>query len=174
MERRGLVQVYTGTGKGKTTAALGLGLRAAGHGWKVCMIQFMKGKINYGELEGVERVEGMTIEQFGRPDFVDKENPAQVDIDWARKGFERAREIMASGECDMIILDEINVAVDFNLLKEEEVLEMIRNRPAHLEAILTGRYASPGIINIADLVSVVSEVKHPYMENIPAREGIDF
>ena len=171
---RGMVQVYTGTGKGKTTAALGLGLRSAGHGRKVYAIQFMKGKINYGELEAVKSLPGMELEQFGRPDFVDKENPAQVDIDWARKGFDRAKEIIRSGEYDLVILDEINVAVDFKLLTEDEVLGLIKNRPNHVEIVMTGRYASPGIINAADLVTVMAEVKHPYTRDVPIREGIDF
>jgi len=170
----GIVQLYTGTGKGKTTAALGLGLRAAGHGWKVLVIQFMKGKINYGELQSVKHIPGMSIEQFGRPDFVDKDNPAQVDIDLAVQGFQRAKEAISSEEYNMLILDEINVAVDFKLLDVTDVLELVENRPPNLDMVLTGRYAPRALVDLADLVTVMAEVKHPYAQGIDARQGIDF
>lgn len=173
-DRRGMVQVYTGNGKGKTTASLGLGLRALGHGWKVYMIQFMKGRINYGELEAVKNLPSFTIEQFGRPDFVDKENPAQVDIDFAQQGLARAKEVVSGGKYDMVILDEMNVALDYKLVPEEEVLAMIKNRPEHVEIVLTGRNAPESILAIADLVSRVGEEKHPYQKGVQAREGIEF
>ena len=172
-KRTGLVQLYTGNGKGKTTAALGLALRACGKGMKVYVIQFMKGRINYGELESAKLLPGMVIEQFGRPEFVDKANPAKEDIELARKGLERAKEIVTSGEYDIVILDEINIALDYSLIPEKEVVEMIRTRPLHVEIVLTGRYAPPALIDLADLVSVVAEVKHPYMKGIESRDGID-
>ena len=173
-KRQGLVQVYTGNGKGKTTASIGLAVRSAGKGHRVIMIQFMKGKINYGELKGLSQLEGASIEQYGRPDFVDKANPAQVDIDWAVQGLARAKEVVSSGEYDLVILDELNIALDYKLVPLQEVLEMIKGRPSHVELVLTGRYAPPEIIDLADLLTVMTEVKHPYMKGVDAREGIEF
>ncbi len=173
-KRRGLVQVYTGNGKGKTTAALGQVLRAVGKGHRAIIIQFMKGQIAYGELTSVGHLPGAEIEQYGRPDFVNKKDPEQVDIDLARKGLERAKEVVMSGEYDMVVLDEMNITLDYRLVREDEVLELIGNRPEHVELILTGRYAPPSIINIADLVTYMCEVKHPYMAGVEAREGIEF
>ena len=173
-KRPGLVQVYTGNGKGKTTAALGLVLRAVGKGHKAIVIQFMKGQINYGELEAIKHLPGAEIEQYGRPDFVDKKNPAAIDIELARKGFERAKDAVLSGKYDLVVLDELNIALDYKLLDEGEVIELIKSKPEHVELVLTGRYAPPSIINIADLVTVMCEVKHPYMVGIAAREGIEF
>ena len=172
--RPGLIQVYTGTGKGKTTAALGLALRASGKGHKVYIIQFMKGQIKYGELAAVQHLPNVTIEQFGRPDFVDKEKPAQVDIDFAVQGFARAKEIVSSGEYDLVVLDELNIALDYRLLDKKEVIALLKSKPAHVELVLTGRYAPPEIIDVADLVTVMSEVKHPYQKGIDAREGIEY
>ncbi len=173
-KRRGLIQVYTGMGKGKTTAALGLALRASGKGHKVHIIQFMKGQIKYGELEAVKHLPGVEIEQFGRPDFVNKEKPEQIDIDLARKGFERAKYIINSGEHDLVVLDELNIAMDYKLLGEDEVIEMLKNRPEHVEVVLTGRYAPVSIVILADLVTEMIEIKHPYKEGVEAREGIEF
>ena len=169
----GLIQVYTGTGKGKTTAALGLSLRACGKGLSVFIIQFMKGRINYGELKSIDRLPGATIEQYGRPDFVDRKEPAQIDIDLARKGLERAKNIIASGDHDIVVLDELNVALDYKLIPEEEVIEMLEKRPDNVEVVITGRDAPRSMIDIADLVSVISEVKHPYRCGLHSREGID-
>ena len=172
-ERQGLIQVYTGDGKGKTTAALGLSLRASGKGFKVKIIQFMKGRINYGELEAVKSLPGVSIEQYGRPDFVNKADPAREDLELARQGLDRAKEVISSGEYDIVVLDEMNIALDYSLVPEEEVVEMLLGKPRHVEIVLTGRYAPPALIDMADLVSVVDEVKHPYMLGIEAREGID-
>lgn len=172
-DRKGLIQVYTGTGKGKTTAALGLTLRACGKGYRVHIIQFMKGRINYGELASIEHVPGATIEQCGRPDFVDRKNPARVDIDMAREGLERAKKIISAGETDIVVLDEMNVALDYKLVPEDEVIAMLKARPEHVEIVLTGRDAPRSVIDIADLVSVISEVKHPYRAGLHSREGID-
>lgn len=172
--RTGLVHVYTGTGKGKTTAALGLVMRSVGHGHKAIVIQFMKGEIKYGELNSIGELKGADIEQYGRPDFVNKEDPAQVDIDLAHEGFQRAKEVISSGEYDLVVLDEMNVALDYGLLDEEDVIEMIEGRPDGIEVVLTGRSASPSIIDIADLVTVMAEVKHPYMKGIEGREGIEY
>jgi cob(I)alamin adenosyltransferase len=173
-ERRGTVQVYTGDGKGKTTAALGLALRAVGHGLSVYMLQFMKGSSNYGELTSAAKLRGFIIEQSGRDEFVDKKNPAQVDIDLAAQGLEKARAAVAGGDYDIVILDEINVAVDFGLISIEDVLSLIETRPPHVELVLTGRSAHPNVVRAADLVSEVLNIKHHYDAGVEAREGIEF
>ena len=173
-ERHGTVQVYTGDGKGKTTAALGLALRAVGHGLSVYVIQFMKGSSNYGELDSARRLSGFVIEQSGRDEFVDKQNPAEIDIELAQAGIARAREIVAGGEYDFVVLDEINVALDFGLVSLKQVLELIGARPPHVELVLTGRSAHPEIVMVADLVSEVLKIKHHYDAGVEAREGIEF
>ncbi|MGI6215915.1 MAG: cob(I)yrinic acid a,c-diamide adenosyltransferase [Syntrophomonadaceae bacterium] len=171
---KGLVFVHTGNGKGKTTAALGLALRAIGYGRKVLMIQFMKGR-NYGELYAAEKyLPNLTLYKCGQDSFVMKNNPSQLDIELARKGLEMAKEAVSSGEYDMIILDEINVALDFNLIPLEEVIELIKNKPEKLDLGLTGRYAPKEIIELADLVTEMKEIKHPYSKGIPAREGFEY
>ena len=172
-QEKGYVHIYTGPGKGKTTAALGLGLRAAGAGLKVHIIQFMKGR-RYSEINTIDKIPNMTISQHGRDVFVFKEKPEQIDVDLARKGFEFAKKIVKDGKYDMIILDEINVAVDYNLIPVEEVLKFIIEKPEKLELVLTGRYAHPEIIKIADLVTEMLEIKHPYHNGLKARKGVDF
>ena len=170
---KGLVHIYTGPGKGKTTAALGLGLRAAGAGNKVHVVQFMKGR-RYSEIDSIEKLPNFTISQHGRDEFVSKENPEKIDIDLAQNGFSYAKEIVKSGKYDLIILDEINVAIDFNLISLEDVLKLINEKPKKLELVLTGRYADPKLIQIADVVTEMLEIKHPYQRGIMARKGIDF
>ena len=171
--KKGYIHVYTGNGKGKTTSSLGLGIRAAGAGYKVHMIQFMKGR-RYSELDGLEHVDNFTISQHGRDEFVNKENPEQIDIDLAQEGFSKTKELIKSNKYDMIILDEINVAVDFNLISLEDILKLIGEKPEKLELVLTGRYANPEIVKIADYVSEVLEIKHPYQDGVEARKGVDF
>ena len=170
---QGLVQLYTGNGKGKTTTALGVGLRAAGHGFVVYMIQFMKGQINYGELEAVKHLPNFTIRQFGRPDFVDKANPDPIDVQFAKEALAHAKTLIEEGKIDFLILDEVNVALDFGLISVDEVIDLIKSRPAKMELILTGRYAPRALIDMADLVSEVKEVKHPYQKGIAARKGVE-
>jgi cob(I)alamin adenosyltransferase len=171
---RGLVMVLTGNGKGKTTSALGQALRALGHGFKVYMVQFMKGR-KYGEVLAAEKhLPGLTVEQFGLDSFVMRDNPAPVDIELAQEGLERAQEIIVSNAYDMVILDEINVAIDFRLISLASVLELIKNKPMELTLILTGRYAPPEIVEIADMVSEIKEIKHPYASGIKDRAGIEF
>lgn len=172
--RIGTVQIYTGDGKGKTTAAIGQAIRAIGHNFKVIMLQFMKGKINYGELEACKHMSGFIIEQWGRPDFVNKNNPAKEDIELAQRGLARAKEVIQSGIYDMVILDEMNVALDFGLIPLDEIIELIRNKPKQVELILTGRYAPKEIIKLADLVTEMHEIKHHYQKGIRAREGIEY
>lgn len=173
-KRIGTIQVYTGNGKGKTTAALGQAMRAAGHGLQAIMIQFMKGKINYGELEAAKKLPGFTIEQYGLSTFVDKDNPSKEDKELAKKGFERAQEVVMSGDYDLVILDEINVAVDYGLVSLSGLLDLIKTKPEHIELILTGRYAAKKIIEIADTVTEMKEKKHHLQKSIQARKGIEY
>ncbi|EMR73577.1 cob(I)yrinic acid a,c-diamide adenosyltransferase [Thermoplasmatales archaeon SCGC AB-539-N05] len=170
---KGYIHVYTGPGKGKTTAALGLGLRAAGADLKVCMVQFMKGK-RYSELNSAEQLSNFTIVQYGRDEFVSKENPEQIDIDFALKGFAYVQEIVKNGKHDMVILDEINVAIDYNLIPLDDVLKLIEEKPEKVELILTGRYAHPELVKNADLVTEMLEIKHPYQKGVLARKGVDY
>lgn len=171
---KGLIHIYTGDGKGKTTAAIGLGIRAAGHGLKVCMLQFMKGRVNYGELETVKLIPNFTIVQFGRPEFVNKANPEKIDIEGAEEALQHAREIISGGKYDVVILDEVNVAVDFGLISPEDVLEIMRKKPEHVELIMTGRNAKQEFIDAADLVTEMREIKHYYSNGVEARQGIEF
>lgn len=170
---RGLIHVYTGNGKGKTTAALGLALRAVGAGLKVIVIQFMKGR-RYSELEAISGIENLTIEQYGRDEFVSKEKPAGVDMELAHKGLDRAREVIGLGEKDVVILDEINVALDFKLVLIDEVLRLIAEKPSHVELVLTGRYAPPELVRMADFVTEMLDIRHPFEKGVQARKGIDW
>ena len=170
---KGLIHVYTGPGKGKTTAALGLGMRAAGAGLQVYMIQFMKGR-RYSELNAAEHLPNFTIKQFGRDEFVSKEKPEQIDIDFAQQGFQHAKTIITSDKYDVVILDELNVAVDYNLITVYDVLQLLREKPKKVELVLTGRYAHPLLVKDADLVTEMLEIKHPYQNGVMARKGIDF
>lgn len=173
-KRIGTFQVYTGDGKGKTTAALGQALRAWGHGQRILVIQFMKGRINYGELVAAEELDGFDIIQMGRETFVSRENPDRVDIEMARDALRLLEENIASGDYDMIIADEINVALDFGLIELGPVLELINSKPVELELVFTGRDAHPEIIEVADLVSEVQEIKHHYKDGVSAREGVEY
>ena len=180
----GLIQVYTGNGKGKTTCALGAGLRAAGHGLEGLMISFMKAKvairgdtsdINYGEFKSIEQIPNFTIRPVGRETFVDKENPDPVDVKMAQEGLEIARDALRNHSCDVLILDEINVAVEWNLFSLEDQLGLLDIRPSGVELIMTGRYARQEIIDAADMVTEMREVKHYYKtRKITARRGFEF
>ena len=169
-----MIQIYTGNGKGKTTASLGLALRAVGHSFRVIMIQFMKGKINYGELESAKMLPNLTIEQYGRPDFVNPENPDKIDIDLAKQALERSKEIIKNQKYDMVILDEVNVAISFGLINVSEVIDIIKQTPSKTELILTGRNAPQELEKYADLISEVREIKHHFKEGISARKGIEY
>lgn len=174
MKDLGLIQVYTGNGKGKTTASLGLAFRACGHGFKTCMLQFMKECADYGEVKAARHLPGFTVIQVGRNDFVDLANPDPVDVKLARDGWEKAKEIIDSGRFDIVILDEINVAMACGLLAAAEVAAFLTAARRPVEIILTGRYAPPEIIAIAHLVTEMQEVKHPYQQGVAARQGIDY
>ena len=172
---KGLLIVYTGDGKGKTTAALGQALRAIGHGLQVLVIQFMKGDKNYGEVKAArDHLPALTIEQWGRTSFVSKERPEDEDIELAQQALARGVELAQTGDYDMVILDEVNVAVDFNLVTVEEVLQALDQFPENTHVVLTGRYAPPSFLERADLVSEVREVKHHYSAGIQAQPGIEF
>jgi cob(I)alamin adenosyltransferase len=171
---RGCVQVYTGNCKGKTTAALGLALRAVGRELMVCMIQFMKGGGPYGEHLAAERLAPyLTIIQTGREGWVNRDNPDPEDIRLAREALNKAKDALIGGRYDMLILDEINGAVSFGLLPVEDVLELIALRPERVELVLTGRNAHGKIIAAADLVTEMTEIKHYYKAGVPARIGIE-
>jgi cob(I)alamin adenosyltransferase len=172
--KKGLVHVYTGLGKGKTTAALGQALRAAGQGLKVYIVQFMKGWPYYGELGTVDKPANVTIKQFGRPDYVNKRNPDPVDIRLAEKALAYSRELITSGEYDLVILDEINVALEWKLIQLDDVLQLLDEKPDDVELILTGRYAHPEVLARADLVTEMREIKHPYQRGLISRRGIDY
>jgi len=174
IKRRGYIQVYTGSGKGKTTAALGLALRAAGHKQRVYIGQFLKGQM-YGELLSAKLLAPyITIEQFGRTGFIHvTKDPDKEDIQKAKRGLKRCLDAMLSLKYRIIVLDEINVAVYFNLLTEKEVLEFLGQKPEGVEVILTGRYAPATFIKRADLVTEMKEKKHYYKKGVKAREGIE-
>jgi cob(I)alamin adenosyltransferase len=172
-ERTGYVQVYTGDGKGKTTAALGLALRAAGHGLHTYIGQFMKGQ-PYGELVALRDHPFITIEQYGDPRCIRREEVTPMHVAQAHAGLERARAAMLSGQYDLVVLDEVNVAVWFGLLAVAEVLALLDQRPASVEMVLTGRRAPQELLERADLVTEMHEVKHYYQQGVMAREGIEW
>ncbi len=166
--------MYTGNGKGKTTASLGLALRATGRELKVCMIQFMKGGGPYGEQMAAERLAPfLTIIQTGRPGWVKKDNPHEADKQLAAEALELAAKTVEGGEYDLVILDEINGAVSMGLVPVEGVLDLMRKKPHHVELVLTGRNAPESVIEAADLVTEMREIKHYYKAGVPARVGIE-
>ncbi len=175
MTINGRIQVYTGNGKGKTTAAFGLALRAAGRGYKVYIAQFVKG-MHYAELDSIRKFlsDFVTIKQYGRGCFIHGK-PVQEDIDSARVGLDEVTGILASGAYDIVILDEANIAVYFELFSVEALLHAIAARQPHTEVVVTGRYAHEKLCDIADLVTEMKEIKHYYeTEKLQAREGIEF
>jgi cob(I)alamin adenosyltransferase len=171
---KGYIQVYTGKGKGKTTAALGVALRAAGHGLKTYIGQFLKGQ-DYGELHSTHKLSSwMKVEQFGRQGFIHvTKDPDQEDIDRAKSGLNKCLKAMLSGKYTIIILDEINVAMHFKLITEKDVHDFLDKKPENIEVILTGRYAPDSLVKRADLVTEMKEIKHYHRQGVQAREGIE-
>ena len=171
-ETRGYIQVYTGNGKGKTTAAIGLAIRAAGAGLKVFIAQFIK-MGDYSEIKALRRFSDLiTVEQFGLGRFTDGK-PLPEDIAAAQKGLKRIKSIMATEEYKVIILEEANVAAKFGLIREQDLLVLIVNKPYDVELVITGRYASARVIEIADLVTEMVAIKHYFEKGVPARVGIE-
>ena len=171
---QGLIQVYTGEGKGKTTCAFGLALRAVGQGFHVYIIQFLKGQ-DTGELQAAQRLAPeLTLKGFGRPVLINLRNPAPEDLALAREALDLARQVVAAGDHDLVILDEINVAMAYNLVSLEEVLDLLRRRPPWVEVVLTGRGAPADLITAADLVTEMVPRKHYWEAGIKARRGIEW
>ncbi len=171
---KGLVEIYTGSGKGKTSAALGMVLRALGHGLRVHIIFFMKGNYPYGERNMLAQLPNVSFQSFGHEHFVDPQNVKVEEKEQAREALQAARAALASGKFDLVVLDEVNVAVAWKLIEVEDLLTLIEEKPASVELILTGRYADERVIERADLVTEMVDVKHPYQKGIKARKGIEY
>jgi cob(I)alamin adenosyltransferase len=170
----GLVQVYTGRGKGKTSAAFGLALRAIGRGLRVFIVQFIKGGFDYGELHSTKDLKNLELKAFGRGKFITEKPPEESDIDSARKALKFAQKIINSNKYDVVILDEINVALGLGLIQTADVITLIKGKPGNVELILTGRNAPSEIILVADLVTEMKEIKHPFKKGVPPRKGIEY
>ena len=177
MNKNGLTIVYTGKGKGKTTAALGIALRATGYKKKICMIQFIKGSWHYGEMESSKRLEPefeMVAIGKGFVGIIDDKSPKEDHQEIAKEAIRISNEKIQSGKYDIVILDEINYAVNLNLISLDDVLDLIKSKPENVDLVLTGNYAKEEVIEVADLVTEMKEIKHPFQKGIKAKEGIDF
>jgi cob(I)alamin adenosyltransferase len=173
-KKTGLVQIFTGNGKGKTTAALGTVLRAAGHDLRVLVIFFMKGDYPYGERKSLSQLPNVNVASFGSMEFC---NPGKIkpeEIEQARQALAAARRSVLSGDYDLVVLDEIDVAIAFNLIQVDEVVRLIQDKPPGVELILTGRYADDKLVEMADLVTEMVKIKHPFDRGIKARKGIEY
>ncbi|MFC1925112.1 cob(I)yrinic acid a,c-diamide adenosyltransferase [Chloroflexota bacterium] len=170
----GLVEIFTGNGRGKSSAALGVVLRALGHGLRVHIIYFMKGDYPYGEQKILSQLPNITFVAFGQESFVDPANIKPEEREQARLGLEEARRSVLSNEYDLVVLDEVNVAVAWKLIDQEHLIELIKEKPLSVELILTGRYANGKLTQLADLVTEMVEVKHPYQKGITSRPGFDY
>lgn len=177
MSQKGLVIVYTGGGKGKTSAALGLVLRAVGYNHKVCMVQFVKGSWHYGELDSAKRLAPefeMITAGKGFVGILDDKSPREEHVKAANDTLMISREKILSGKYNVVILDEINYAVQLELLKLDDVIDLIKSKPAELDLVLTGNHATKEVIELADLVTEMKEIKHPFKSGLKAKKGIDF
>jgi cob(I)alamin adenosyltransferase len=172
--RKGLVQIFTGDGKGKTSAAIGTVIRALGHGLKVYIALFMKGDYPYGERKILAKLPGVTLKSFGSSQFIDPENIKPEEKQAAQEALAAARRAMLSGEYDLVVLDEVNIAVAFNLVEVEAVLRFIEEKPEGVELILTGRQADKELVKVADLVTECLKIKHPYDSGVEGREGFEY
>ncbi|HAA37916.1 MAG TPA: cob(I)yrinic acid a,c-diamide adenosyltransferase [Firmicutes bacterium] len=174
-DRQGIVMVYTGNGKGKTTSALGLALRASGHDEKIFMVQFRKSDPTYGEIQAIRKfLPNMTVLQSARSRFRKRGDFEEADYADAQNVFNKGKEALLSGEYDLVIFDEINFALYNDLLQLDDVLNMLKERPRHVNVVLTGRYACDEIIAAADLVSEVKEIKHHYQAGVKAQPGVEY
>ncbi|MDD4924318.1 MAG: cob(I)yrinic acid a,c-diamide adenosyltransferase [Dehalococcoidales bacterium] len=172
---KGLVSVFTGDGKGKTSTAIGIASRAAGHGLKVYFAFFLKaGNYVHGERKSLFLLSEVTFESFGCEGWVDKDNIRPQDIEQSQKGFTASRNAVLGGEYDVVIMDEVNMAVNLGLIPVDDLLKLISEKPENVELILTGRYADVKIIQAADMVTEMLSIKHPYNSGIQARRGIDY
>jgi|TARA_B100000315_G_scaffold224125_1_gene229412 cob(I)alamin adenosyltransferase len=177
VSEKGLVIVYTGGGKGKTSAALGLVLRAIGYNHKVCMIQFLKGSWHYGELDSAKRLEPefeLITAGKGFVGILDDKSPREDHVKAANEALIIGKEKILSGKYDVVILDEINYAIQLELIKLNDVLDVIKSKPPELDLVLTGDHAAKEVIELADLVTEMKEIKHPFKSGINAKKGIDF
>jgi cob(I)alamin adenosyltransferase len=172
--RRGLIQVFTGDGKGKTSAAIGTVIRALGHGLKVYIAQFMKSDYISGERQVLSGLAGVTLDSFGSSRFVDPDNIRPEEKAEAARGLAAARQAMLGGEYDLVVLDEVNLAVAFNLLGVDEVLEFIAAKPEDVGLVLTGRQADKELVQAADLVTECLKIKHPYDTGVEGAEGFEY
>jgi cob(I)alamin adenosyltransferase len=175
--RKGLIIVHTGPGKGKTTAALGMGLRAVGQGLRVLMVQFIKGSWHYGELDAAKMLgeERFKILPMGRGFVkIGAEKPDPEDVRLVEDAWRFATEEISSGRYDLVILDEINYAISYKMLAVEPVVETLKKKPEMMHVILTGRNAHPALLEMADLVTEMREVKHPYQKGILAQRGVEY
>ena len=173
-EAKDLVLIYTGNGKGKTSAAMGTALRALGHGNKVHVVYFMKGTSPSSEQAALSGLPNITFSRFGLARYVDPKNVTPEDKEEASKSLEAAHKAVMSGNYDLVILDEVNVATAWKLIEIDGIIELIDKKPAHVDLILTGRYADQRLIDRADLVTEMQEIKHPYASGSPAKSGIDY
>lgn len=172
---QGLVEIFTGDGKGKTTAAVGAAIRAAGHGLRVFIVFFMKGRdYVHGEEKILSKLPNVTIASFGQRGWVSKGEVKPEHKKQAGLALASAREAMLNGSYDLVVLDEVNVAIDSKLVELNEMLKLIKDKPQNVELILTGRYADPKLVQEADLVTEIQMIKHPYAKGIKARKGIDY
>jgi cob(I)alamin adenosyltransferase len=171
---KGLVEIFTGEGKGKTSAALGATIRALGHGLRVYIVFFMKGDFPYGEYKILCQLPNCTVERFGFREFVDPDNVKPEEKKEAKKALEAARKAMLSQKYDVVILDEVNVAAAWKLIKVDDVVKLVHDKPEKVELILTGRYADQKLIGLADLVTDMVKIKHPYDKGILSRKGIEY
>lgn len=177
MHEDGLVIVYTGKGKGKTTAALGIAVRATGHDLRTCMIQFIKGSWHYGEMSSSKKLEPefeLTAVGRGFVGILDDSSPKEAHREIAQEAVRISKEKIQSGKYNIVILDEINYAVNLGLVTVESVLDLIKSRPKNVSLVLTGNHARQDVIDAADLVTEMREVKHPFQRGIRAKKGIDF
>lgn len=177
--KHGYIQVYTGNGKGKTTASLGLAMRALGRCWKVLIIMFTKGGNDYGELNSFRNLspeisQNLTVMQAGLDRIVYSDNKTESDVEEIQKGWELAKKAIQNDEYNLVILDEANIAIDLGLIDIDDVVEVLKNKPEEMEIVLTGRNAHPKLIEIAHLVSEISPIKHYWDTGISARKGIEY